>query len=212
MNPSRLRRTRSHRTPQQRHAARVLSRAQVRAAVERMAAPSGTARFAAGKALSVSAEKDPARVYPYFDAIAALLRSDSKVVCWNAMRILAALAAVDTERKVDTLLDGYLAFIRGGKLISAANAIRGAGRIALARPDLLDRIIPAIFGVERAEYETPECRNVAIGQALQAIRPLGASVHSRADVAAFIRRQKSNTRTAVAACAEELTADLAAGV
>lgn len=177
-----------------------------------MAAPSGTARFAAGKALYVTAEKDPARVYPYFDAIAALLRSDSKVVCWNAMRILAALAAVDTEHKLDTLLDGYLAFIRGGKLISAANAIRGAGRIALARPDLLDRIIPAIFGVERAEYETPECRNVAIGQALQAIRPLGASVRSRADVAAFICRQKFNSRTAVAACAEELTADLAAGV
>ncbi|MEP0845347.1 MAG: hypothetical protein HRF50_00840 [Phycisphaerae bacterium] len=177
-----------------------------------MAAPSGTARFAAGKALSVTAEKNPARVYPFFDAIAARLSSDSKVVCWNAMRILAALAGVDSQRKVDALLDRYLAFIRGGNLISAANAIRGAGRIALARPDLLNRIVPAILEVERASFETPECRNVAIGQALQALRPLGASVHSRADVAGFIRRQKSNPRTAVAACAEELTADMKAGV
>ena len=79
------------------------------------------------------------------------------------MQIIARLAAADADRKVDGILHTYLGFISAGNLISAANAIQGAGQIGRSRPDLVDRIVPAILGVERATYETPECRNVAIG-------------------------------------------------
>lgn len=195
--------------PRQGQSTRMLTRAQVSAAVRTMIAPSGTARFAAGKALSVTAEKDPSRVYPHFAALAALLESDSKVVRWNALQIVALLAPADTDHKLDALLDKYLAFIRGSNMVSAANAIRGASLIARCRPDLLDRIIPAILEVERATYETSECRNVAIGHALNALSQLGPSVCRRPDVAAFVRRQRSNTRAAVARCAARMTADLA---
>lgn len=173
-----------------------------------MAAPSGTARFAAGKALAVTAEKDPRRVYPHFEAIAALLASDSKIVRWNAMQILALLAPVDQDQKLDGVLDTCLAFIRGSNLVSAANAIRGAGRIARSRPELLDRIVPAILAVEDATYETPECRKVAIGHALDALRELWPSVRQRPEVAEFIRRQRATTRPAVARRAERMAADL----
>jgi hypothetical protein len=173
-----------------------------------MAAPSGTARFAAGKALCVTAEKDPGRVYPHFAAIAALLASDSKIVRWNSIRALAALAPVDSDRKLEAVLDAYLAFIRGSNLVSAANALRGAGKIAISRPDLLDRVLPPILGVEGATYETPECRNVAIGQALEALRELWRSVRRRPAVAQFVRRQRSNPRAAVARRAARLAADL----
>lgn len=187
---------------------RMLSTAQVPAAVRTMAAPSGTARFAAGKALAVTAEKDPSRLYPHFDAIAALLASDCKIVRWNAMQILAPLAAVDDAHKLDAILDAYLAFIRGNNLISAANAIGGAGKIALARPDLLDRILPAILEVAHATYETPECRNVAIGHALDVLQKLWPQVRERREVAEFVRNQRANTRAAVARRAERLAADV----
>ena len=189
----------------------MLPRARVPAAVETLAAPSGTARFAAGKALCVTAAKDPARVYPHFDELAALLESDSKIVRWNAIQLVGLLAPADTDRKLDAHLDAYLAFITGGNLISAANTIQGAGQIACSRSDLLDRIIPAILAVERATYETPECRNVAIGQVLDALWEIGPSTCRRTDAAAFIRRQRANTRTAVARRAERMTADLASG-
>ncbi len=188
---------------------RVLSESQVAKAVETMSASSGTARFAAGKALTVTAAKDPARVYPYFDAIAALLASDSKIVRWNAMLILPLLAPVDQDGKLPAILDAYLSFIRGSNLISAANAIGGAGKIAASRPELLDRILPAILEVEGATYETPECRNVAIGQALDALGEVWSNVRGRAEVASFVRRQLTNSRTAVARRAEKMAADLA---
>jgi len=208
MAPPIARRERPHTRPRTRQSARMLSRSQVPAAVRTMAAPSGTARFAAGKALAVTAEKDPRRVYPHFEAIAALLASDSKIVRWNAMQILALLAPVDQDQKLDGVLDTCLAFIRGSNLVSAANAIRGAGRIARSRPELLDRIVPAILAVEDATYETPECRKVAIGHALDALRELWPSVRQRPEVAEFIRRQRATTRPAVARRAERMAADL----
>jgi hypothetical protein len=188
---------------------RMPSATQVSTAVQTMAAPSGTDRFSAGKALAITAEKDPARVYPHFDAIAALIASDSKIVRWNAMQILAPLAAVDPAHKLDAVLDAYLAFSRGSNLISAANAIQGAGKIALARPDLLDRILPAILAVAHATYETPECRNVAIGHTLDVLDKLWPTVRERPEVAAFVRMQRTNTRAAVARRAERLASDLA---
>lgn len=178
-------------------APRLLTRAQVDAAVVALAAPAGTGRFAVGKALAATAERDPARVYPHFDAIAGLLGSASKIVRWNVLQMLGALAPVDPSRKLDDVLDRYLEFIQCGNLISAANALQGAGRIAAARPDLHDRIIPAILAVERATYETAECRNVAIRQALDALAAMGPMVCGRRAVRAFVKRQRSSPRAAV---------------
>ncbi len=192
-------------------AARVLSRTQVPAAVKRMVGASGATRFAAAKALMVTAERDPPRVYPHLDTIATLLDGDSKVVRWNAMHILASLAAVDADHRLDAHLDRYFDYIRGPNLITAANAIQGAGRIALARADLVDRIVAELLAVEHSTYDTPECRNVALGHVLTALAGLGAEVCGRAEVAAFIRRQQSNTRPAVAKAATRMAAGSATG-
>ncbi len=160
--------------------------------------PSGTARFAAGKALVATARRDPPRVYPHFDAIAALLGSPSKVVCWNATQIIASLAHADADGRIDAVLDAYLSLITSGNLVSAANAIEGAGRIASCRADLVEQIVPALLDVQRASFKTAECRNVAIGAALKALEALGTDVCRRADAAGFIRRQQDNPRAAVA--------------
>jgi hypothetical protein len=161
----------------------------------------------AGKALVATAEKDPARVYPHFDAVAALLAGDSKIVRWNAMQILARVAPADKDGKMEGVLDGYLAFIHGGNLVSAANAIQGAALITLAKPHVLDRTLPAILGVESEKYETPECRNVAIGHALDALTKLWPLVRSRPEVAVFVRGQQINTRAAVARKAKQMAAE-----
>ncbi|MFO0974174.1 MAG: hypothetical protein U1A27_12160 [Phycisphaerae bacterium] len=188
--PARSRR-RSLRAP------RILPPASVAAAVSEFSAPGGTARFAAGKALAATAQHAPGRVYPHFGAIAAQLDSDSQIVRWEALQILAELAAADVDRRIDRLLGRYLSFIRCGNLVSAANAVKGAAQIASARPDLLRRIVPAILGVERATYKTDECRNVAIQQALRALCELGPRALRLSAVTAFVRRQLRNPRPAV---------------
>lgn len=183
---------------------RPLTPAQLSRVVSVIGEPSGTARFGAGKALIVTAEKFPERVYPHFDAIAPLLRSESKIMRWTGMLALAPLAEVDADRKIDTVLDTYVSFIHGGNLISAANAVKCLARIARYRPDLLERVLAVILEVENATYETPECRRVAIGQTLKVLEEMGEEVLRRPDVSAFVHRQRDCPRAAVAKLANQL--------
>lgn len=172
--------------------------------VKTMGQPSGTARYAAGSALVARAQASPAQVYHCFDEIADLLHSESNIIVWCALRAIGALAPADVDGKIDTLLDSYLAFIRCGKLITAANAIVGAGLIAQAQPALQVRIVAALLEIEKLDFGTPECRNVAIGHALDAFARLPEEVRDPPAVAAFIERQQSNTRSAVARRAARL--------
>lgn len=185
---------------------RPLTEKQVAAAVATLGEPAGTARFAAGKALCVTAEADPARVYPHVDAIVPLMRSDSKIVRWTAIRLLGALAPADGACRLETILGEYLAIIHSGDLISAVNVIQGAVRIAKSRPDLRDRILGQLLSVERATYKSAECRNVAIQKTLEALLELGPVVCGQRDVAAFVDRQRANPRAAAARCAAKIQA------
>ncbi|MBI5863155.1 MAG: hypothetical protein HZB38_01315 [Planctomycetes bacterium] len=186
-------------------APRALAPARVATAIEAFQATTGTRRFAAGKALALTAERYPERVYPHFDAVAARLGGQCKICRWNALRILAALAGADRDHKLDSILDAYLAYITCGNLITAANAVHGVGKIAAARPEWLARIVDSMLAVEACEYETPECRNVLIGHVLDGLASLGPTALSKPKVLAFIRRQLANPRAAVARRATELT-------
>src|ERR1022692_4953086 len=129
-------------------------------------------KFGASKALRILSERVPEALYPHFDSFAAMLDHENQILKWNAMLTLANLARVDREGKIEAILDRYLDPISGPDMISAANAIRGAVVIGMAKPHLVRRILLRIMRVERAQYATPECRNVAIGHALKALEPL----------------------------------------
>ena len=185
---------------------RAVPRARVAATVEALAAPSGAARFRAGKALAVTAAKDPARVAPHLDAIAALLDSDSKIIRWNALQLLGLLAGAVPPRRIDALLPRILALADGPCMVTAANALKAAGQIAAARADLRAAVVAAILRVEQGTYESPECRNVALGHALEALAALGPAARQRPEVDAFVRRQCDNPRPSVSRRARRLLA------
>jgi hypothetical protein len=167
------------------------------AAFARLSSPTARMKYAAMKELRLLSERAPQSLYADFDFFRHLLRSDKSVFRWNAIRILGNLAPVDHDRRIDGVLDDYLAPIRGPHLIDAANTIAGAAAIALARPDLAGRIASAILKVERAEYATPECRNVAIGHVLKALARIRGVVADPRPIDRFARRQQDNPRAAV---------------
>jgi hypothetical protein len=151
-------------------------------------------KLGSSKALRELSRREPELVYPHFDIFAGLLGHGNNILKWNAMLTLANLASVDREGKLDRLLDVYLAPIAGPVMITAANAMKGAALIAQAKPHLAERIAKAILRVERANYASGECRNVAIGHALKTLGTLGDSRRLRA----FARRQLDNPRRATA--------------
>lgn len=176
--------------------------AAIRDALEILRTESSSKKFPCAKALLLLAEKQPRKIYPFFDESAALLRHPNNIIQWTALRLVAALAAVDTKHKLDGLLADYLKPIAGPAMITAANAIIGAARIAQARPEWGAPIMAAILGVTRARYQTTECRHIVIGHALLALESLGRTVMLRPDVLRFVRRQLKNPRPATRRKAE----------
>ena len=160
-------------------------------------------KFGASKALRILSERVPEALYPHFDSFAAMLSHDNQILKWNATLTLANLARVDSEGKIEAILDHYLDLIAGPNMITAANAIRGAVIIGQAKPHLVRRIVLRILRVEHAEYATPECRNVVIGHALRALEPLADLLPDRRVLRLFAARQLGNPRPATSAKARK---------
>ena len=168
----------------------------LKAAIERLEKASGSAKFRAAKALLQLSEVKPQALYPHFGLLLRLLHSDNQILKWTAIRIVANVASVDAKRRIERILDGYLAMIDGPVMITAANTIAGAALITKAKPQLTDRVVRAILRVERARYQTEECRNVAIGHAIKAFSSMEGEVQRRKKVVDFVKRQTRNTRPA----------------
>lgn len=161
-------------------------------------------RYGCLKVLRLLSESRPSVLYPAFDRIAGLLGSPQNILRWGGILIVGNLAAVDTEGRTDALLGRYLRPIRGPELIPAANAIVGAAKIAAARPRMARRIFSALLRVEKTDYPTPECRNVALAQVLKSLDGTPGLLRNRRVVTAFARRQLDNRRSSVRAGARRL--------
>jgi hypothetical protein len=160
-------------------------------------------KFGASKALRILSDLVPEALYPHFDFFAAMLDHENQILKWNAMLTLANLARVDREDKIEAILDRYLEPISGPDMITAANAIRGAVVIGVAKPHLVRRILLGIMRAERAQYATPECRNVAIGHALRALGALAGLLPDRRMLRLFAARHLENPRAATGAKARQ---------
>jgi hypothetical protein len=141
-------------------------------------------------------EQAPDLLYPRWDSLVRLLENENAFLRWGSTQILGNLAAVDREGKLEPVLDRFFAPILGPEMIGAANAIGAAATIALAKPHLADRIVKEILKVERASYQRPECRNVAIGHAIKSFDKVFGHVKNRRPALAFVTRQLDNPRPA----------------
>jgi hypothetical protein len=161
-----------------------------------LAAEDARTKYSSAKALRRLAEEKPHELYARFDFFAGLLAHENKIFQWEGIIVLSHLARVDAQHKFDALFDRYFAPIRGPVMITAANVIGGAARVAVARPEWADRIAAEVLRVGRARYQTAECRNVAIGHAIQTFDQIFHLLKSPQPVLRFVRRQLKNPRPA----------------
>jgi hypothetical protein len=180
----------------------VVSESQVAEYLRGLDDRSARVKYASSKALRLAARDAPELVYPHFERFRALLAGDNTILRWNAAWTLGYLAKADRAGRIDGLIVQFCAPIRGPEMIGAANAIGAAVEIALAKPHLADPICRAILGVQRARYATPECRNVAIGHAIQALERIYPLVQRPRALCTFVHNQLQNPRPATRRKAE----------
>jgi len=159
-------------------------------------------KYGCVKVLRLISEKKPEILYPRMDFFSDLLDSDNNFLKWGAIHTIANLVAADSERRFEVIFDKYFAPIPGPELIPAGNVIGGAAKIALAKPELSDRIAKEMVKVEKAKYKTTECRNVAMGHAIKSFDLFFDQIKDKEQVIKLIKKQLKNTRNATRKKAE----------
>ena len=159
-------------------------------------------KYGCEKVLRKISEKSPIVLYPHFAFFAGLLDHENNFLKWGAIHTIANLAAVDSENEFEKIFEKYFAPIPGPQLIPAANAISGAGKIARAKPELVDKIADELLKVESAKYQTAECRNIALGKAITSFNQFYEQITDKEAVLRLVKGQLDNTRNATRKKAE----------
>ncbi|UCF98534.1 MAG: hypothetical protein JSV89_03125 [Spirochaetaceae bacterium] len=167
-----------------------------------LSAKKANIKYGSEKVLRLVSERQPELLYPHFDRFVELMDGENKFLKWGGIMILSNLAAVDTDRRIEQIFERYFTAITGPVMVTAANIVGGAVKIARANPDLTDKIVAEILKVEKARYlmhgePSPECNNVVCGQAVGALAEIYDQVSDRKEVREFIDRQLHSSRPAV---------------
>ena len=186
----------------------IKNRRQIPELVEALQTEKSAKKYAYEKILRFVSERRPDLIYPHFDVFAGLLGSENNFLKWGAIMTVANLTAADKQKKFESIFRKYFDPISGPTMITAANIIGGSTIIARAKPALADAIAKEILRVEKAKYMlkgslSPECRNVAIGHAIDSFEKLYGLIEHKIDVTAFVKRQLKNPRKPVAKRAEQ---------
>lgn len=160
-------------------------------------------KYGSNKVLIIISKKNPSVLYPKFDFFAAQLDNDNKFQKWGAIEIIANLCKVDVHHHFENIFHKYFYPIHGYTMITAANTIKAAAVLAGYKHNLIEKIAEEILKVDDAEYETDECKNIAIGQAIKSLDELFPQLKSKIQVFEFVKRQIKNRRPATRKKAEQ---------
>lgn len=185
----------------------VKNRRQIPVLVEALQVEKSSKKYAYEKALRRVSEIRPELLFPHFDVFIRMLDNENSFLKWGAIMTVANLTAVDTENRFEDIFRKYYAPISGPVMVTAANVIGSSVNIVRAKPELADPVVKEILKVEKARYlnkaePSPECRNVAIGHAIDAFDQFYDRIGSKNKVLNFVKRQLGNTRKPVARKAE----------
>ena len=157
-------------------------------------------RYGCAKVLMDLSDENPEKLYPHMDFFINLLDSKYRILTWNAMAIIANLTEVDTEKKFDAIFDRYFSLLNNEYMVTVANLVSNAGRIATKKPHLTQRITDALLKVETipiTQHLTEECKNIITEKTIKSFDLFFDQIKNKDDITSFVKRQISNTRKSV---------------
>ena len=155
------------------------------------------------KVLRLVSEADQEMLYPHFAFFERLLDSPNSILKWNAIDIVANLAAADSDNRFGTLFQKFYGLLDEGSLITAAHVIDSSAKLAKARPALEDRITRELLRVEEIPLPTEECRNILRGKVVSAFSQYFRQSRSSELMLSFAQRLMACPRPATRKKAEQ---------
>jgi hypothetical protein len=162
-------------------------------------------RYGCSRVLMDVSEAHPARLYPFADSIIDLLDSKYRILVWNALAIIANLAKIDEEKKVDAAFNKYYSLLNSEYMVTVANVVGYSGKIALAKPYLVDKITNELLKVDDISltpHLTEECKRVIAEKAIESFDLFFDKITQKERVISFVEKHASSSRKTLEATAK----------
>lgn len=163
-------------------------------------------RYGCGKILMEVSKDQPEVLYPYMDFFITLLESKYRILTWNAIVIIANLTKVDSEKKFDENFEKYFGLIENDYMVTVANVVGNAWKIALAKPYLTTKIKDKLLTVEHLSitpHLSEECKRVIIEHAIRSFDLFFPQIEEKENVIFFVKKQLKSSRKTLRDASEE---------
>jgi len=145
-------------------------------------------RYNSFKVLMLLGQREPARLYPRWDYLEALLRSSNEPSRYIAVNLLPLLAGVDRENRWAGILKDYLAFTRTPNLPLAGHAVMGCGILAKMKPEFQGEITACLLSLESARVPA-ERRALLKAYAVESLEAYFSEASEKKIILSFVRNQ-----------------------
>ena len=125
------------------------------------------------------------------DSFISLLDSKHRILTWNAMAIIANLTKVDEKKRFDEIFDKYYSFLNDPYMVTVANVVGNSGKIALAKPYLIQKITTELLKVENlptSPHLTEECKRVISEKAIKVFYLFFDKIDQKKKVTSFVEK------------------------
>ena len=162
-------------------------------------------RYGCAKVLMDLSEDHPERLYPYMDFFTDLLDSKYRILTWSAIAIIANLTTIDKDNKFDVIFKKYYGLLNDEYMVTVANVVGHSGKIALAKPNLAQKIADELLKVENISttpHLTEECKRVIAEKAIDSFDLFFDRMEDKEKVVSFTRRHLSSPKKTLKTKAE----------
>jgi hypothetical protein len=168
--------------------------------LEGVSSSKASIRYGCAKVLMDLSEVYPTKLYPYLDSFIGILDSKYRILIWNALAIIANLAKVDKDKKFDAVFDKYYSFVNDEYMVTVANVVGHSGKIALAKPYLIDKITNELLkvdGISLTPHLTEECKRVIAEKSIKSFDLFFDRVAQKKRVISFVEKHACSQRKAL---------------
>jgi hypothetical protein len=172
----------------------------ISALIEGTSSPKASIRYGCGAVLMELSEKQPCKVYPYWNSIVKMLDSKHRILTWNALAVIANLTQGDKEGKFDQIFDRYFGFLGSEYMVTVANTVGYSAIIAESKPYLADKILAELLKVNNLKttpHLTEECKLVIAEKALETFDTLIDHVQNRQAIIDFAEKYQNSSRVSL---------------
>jgi hypothetical protein len=172
----------------------------ISALIEGTSSPKASIRYGCGSVLMELSEKQPCKVYPYWNSFVGMLDNKHRILTWNSLAVIANLTKADNEGKFEQLFDRYYGFLGSEYMVTVANIVGNSARIAENKPSLANKILAELLKVDNLKttpHLTEECKLVIAEKTIETFDALIGLVQNKQEIINFALKHKNSPRSSL---------------